>query len=250
MNNYFVSDILHYCNVSLEKCESMPKKKINFYDLTFVLKGEMTYTFDDRICVLKPNDAILLPLGTVRSRFAGTKPVKYVSFNFHMFPDVTLNLGKFIPNCISTEIKKIIAAFPQSHISPYYYSKEKIANILNYILFELLDITSLKSSNEHVLRIVKYIEENITQKMSLQSISNEVGLTKEYTAHIFKKETNKTLTHYLNERKLLLAKELILHNTMSLTQLAAYLGYDNYNYFSRLFKHFFKITPIAFKNRN
>ena len=123
MNNYFVSDILHYCNVSLEKCESMPKKKINFYDLTFVLKGEMTYTFDDRICVLKPNDAILLPPGTVRSRFAGTKPVKYVSFNFHMFPDVTLNLGKFIPNCISTEIKKIIAAFPQSHISPYYYSK-------------------------------------------------------------------------------------------------------------------------------
>lgn len=53
MGNYLVSDVLHYCNVSLSKCAHMPPKKIDFYDLTFVLSGSMTYTADNETVVLK-----------------------------------------------------------------------------------------------------------------------------------------------------------------------------------------------------
>ena len=48
---------------------------------------------------------------------------------------------------------------------------------------------------------------------------------------------------------MLLAKELVLRNEMSLSDLSAYLGYENYNYFSRLFKRYFDVTPISLKNR-
>ena len=57
----------------------------------------------------------------------------------------------------------------------------------------------------------------------------------------------KTLTDYVNERKMLLAKELILNGEMSLTDISTYLGFDNYNYFSRLFKQYLGITPISLK---
>ena len=113
-----------------------------------------------------------------------------------------------------------------------------------------MDMITLKSTNPHVLKIVRYIDEHITEKMSLKSISNEIGLTKEYTAYIFKKQTNKTITNYINERKMLLSKELMLRNNMSLNDLSAYLGYENYNYFSRLFKRHFDITPTNFKIKN
>lgn len=122
--------------------------------------------------------------------------------------------------------------------------------MLNFILFELIDVTSLKSSNPYVLKIAKYIGEHITEKMTLQSISQEIGLTKEYTANIFKKEMKITLTNYINERKMLLAKDLIISNEMSLGDLSAYLGYENYNYFSRLFKRYFGITPTNLKSKN
>ena len=250
MDNYLVSDILHYCNVSLDKSGHIPPREIDFYDLTFVLSGSMIYTANGTTYTLKKDDAILLPPGTLRSRIAHLEPVKYVSFNFRLQPHTALQLPECIPNCISSDIKKLVSAFPQSHLSPYYHAKEKVANMLNYILFELLDITALQSNNEHVLRIAKYIDEHITEKMSLQSISNEIGLTKEYTAFIFKRETNRTLTDYLNERKMLLAKDLISHNEMSLTDLASYLGYDNYNYFSRLFKRYFEVSPITLKNKS
>ena len=137
MHQYIVKDILHYCNVSLDKCSNISLKNIDYYDFTFVLSGSMTYTADGETLVLKKNDAIFLKPGTLRSRVGGNEPVKFVSFNFTTMPDVQLNLESFLPNCITSDIKKIISAFPQSHLSEYYHSKEKVANFLNFILFVL-----------------------------------------------------------------------------------------------------------------
>ena len=121
--------------------------------------------------------------------------------------------------------------------------------MLNYILFELQDIVAMQLNNENVTSIFHYIDSHITEKMSLQSISREVGLSKEYTANLFKKETKRTITDYINERKMLLAKELILQDVMRLTDLSAYLGYSDYTYFTKLFKRYFDVTPTGLKNR-
>ena len=76
-----------------------------------------------------------------------------------------------------------------------------------------------------------------------------MNLSREYTSYIFKKEMGNTLTAYVNERKLLLAKELITDGAMNLTDIASYLGYENYNYFSRSFIKYLDITPIARKQK-
>lgn len=249
MDNYIVSEVIHYVNVNLNGCIGMGKEVINFYDFTFVLSGSMTYVADGKKYVMEKNDAIFLKPGTVRSRYSGNEPVKYVSFNFHILPDAEFPFDEFIKNCISADIRKLVSAFPQSRLSTHYHSAQKLANLLNYMLFEVLDVTSLKSNNEHVIKILRYIEENISENLSLQKISEKINLTKEYTSYIFKKEMKKSLTNYINERKMLYAKKLILHHEMSLSDIAAHLGYSNYNYFSRLFKKHFNISPIAFKNR-
>lgn len=249
LDNYIVSEVIHYVNVNLNRCVGMAKEPINFYDFTFVLSGSMTYIADGKKYVLQKNDAIFLKPGTMRARYTGTEPVKYVSFNFHILPGAEFPFDEFIKNCISTDIRKLVSAFPQSRLSTHYHSAQKLANLLNYMLFEVLDVTSLKSNNEHVIKILRYIEENITENLSLQMISNKINLTKEYTSYIFKKEMNKSLTNYINERKMLYAKKLILNREMSLSDIASHLGYSNYNYFSRLFKKHFNISPISFKNK-
>ena len=249
MKKYFVSKVRHFCNISVDKCCAMKERTIDFYDLTFVLGGNMTYIIEGKTITLKKNDAIFLKPGCVNSRLDGAEHCEYVSFNFYLLPDVKLDFETFIPGCISRDIKTLLSAFPQSHISPYYHSEEKLANMLNYILLELSDIVSIRSSNEHIHKILNYIELHIRDKMSLESISKNINLSKEYTATIFKKETGKTLVNYINERKMMLAKELIISNEMSLVDVSNHLGYDNYNYFSRLFKKHFDVTPVYFKNK-
>ncbi len=249
MNCYFVREVTHYCNVSLNRCEAIPQRKLQFYDLTFVLQGKLTYTFDGHTQVLKKNDAILLPPGTIQSREKEPGGVKFVSFNFYVNQCATIPLEKFIPNCISADIKKIVSAFTQSHLTPYGYAKEKVANLLNYILLDLIYRTTQISKNEHVQKIIRYIDAHITENLSLQSVSREIGLSKEHVATIFKKEMGQTLCNYLNKRKMMLAKELLYDNIMPLTDLSAYLGYNNYNYFCRVFKRYFDMPPSAFKSK-
>lgn len=249
MKKYPVSEVIHFCNISVDKCCEIKERTIDFYDLTFVLNGSMTYIADGKTIVIKKNDAIFLKPGCVNSRLEGTEHCEYISFNFHLLPGAELEFDNFIPGCISRDIKTLLSAFPQSHISPYYHSEEKLANLLNYILLELVDIISMRSNNQHIHKILNYIEGHITEKMSLESISIVINLSKEYTAYIFKKETGKTIVNYINERKMMVAKELVISDEMSLVDISRHLGYDNYNYFSRLFRKYFDVTPISFKNK-
>ena len=249
MKNYIVKELRHYCNISVDHCTAIGTELIDFYDLTFVCSGSMTYIANGKTINLGKNDAMFLRPGTERVRLQGTEPVKYVSFNFYMYPDEELPFDEYMPNCISAEIKNLAANFSQSHLLPYYHSREKVTNMLNYILFELLDIVSLGTGNEHVVKIAKYVDEHITGKISLKEVSDHVGLSREYTATVFKKEMGKTVTDFINERKMMLAKEMVLEGELPLTDIAASLGYENYNYFSRLFKRYFDKTPISVKSR-
>ena len=247
MNNHFAQKIDYYCNVSLPKTQKIPLSIIPFYDFTFVLSGEMVYYANNKKYILHKNDAIFFPPGTLRAREETPTPVQYVSFNFFAYDNSSFPFEKWMHHCITSSIRKLVDLYPSTHLTEFYHAKEKCLLMLNYILLELLDNVHLQSGNEHVSHILCYVEEHITETLSLQMISNYIGLSKEYVANIFKREMGKTLTMYINERKMFIAKEMILHKEMGLTEVAQYLGYENYSYFSRTFKKFYNTSPIQMK---
>ena len=249
MQYYLVEDISHYCNVILKKCSPLHPSTIPYYDFSFILEGSAVYYADGVRIVLQKNDAVFLPPRTIRSREARDESLHFVSFNFTAPEGVEFPFPAYMPGCITADIRKLVSLYPPSHLSSFYHAKEKCVNMLNYILFELLDASELKCDNEHVMKILYYIEEHITEDLTLHTISKVVNLSREYTSYIFKKETGKTLTAYVNERKLLLAKELILGGEMSLVDVAHYLGYDNYNYFCRMFKRYLETTPMGLRQK-
>ena len=157
MTPYIVSDVCHYCNVSVARCSRMPPRTIQYYDLTFVIKGSMTYFANGERFVLCENDAILLPPGTLRERLEGEHRVDYVSFNFHILSECELNTPPFLKNVITSDIKKLADIFPQKRLSMLYHSKEKLTNLLNYILFEILESVSLESNNSDIIKIKKFM---------------------------------------------------------------------------------------------
>ena len=249
MQHYLVKDISHYCNVTKSIYGTILERPIPYYDFSFILEGSMVYYADGMKIQLQKNDAIFLPPETIRMREPVQNTVHFVSFNFTAMDGVTFPFPPYMPDCINGNIRRLVSLYPPIHLSNFYYSKEKCINMLNYILLELAELSELTSNNKHVIKILHYIEEHITENLTLRTISAQMNLSREYTSYIFKKEMGKTLTAYVNERKLLLAKELIADGSMTLTDIASYLGYENYNYFSRIFKNNLGITPIALKQK-
>lgn len=247
MDYYIIKNLVYFCSMSVNKCSELSLVQINYYDLTFVLKGTMTYIANGKTYVLHEKDAVLFPPGTLRERKANNEPTQYIAFNFQIQPNRSLPFEFFLPHCMTPIIRHLISIISDMKICSPYHSEEKIVNILNSILFELIDANNIRITNEHVIKIIKYIDENIQKKLSLKTISQQMNLSKEYTSYIFKKELGKTLTNYINEQKLLLARDLIYNYKISLRDVAAHLGYEDYNYFSRIFKKYYGVTPINFK---
>ena len=249
---YIVKELLHYCNVSLKSVNAIASMPINYYDFTFVLKGEMTYIVDGKKYVLRENDAVLIPPGALRERISSNQSVKYVSYNFTANEGAKLPSGIFLEGVISYDIKSICQIFSASHISDIYSTKEKVINLLNYILLEINDAIELESNNKHIISIIKFINEHISEPITLSTVSAKINLTKEYVSHIFKKETGKTVTDYINERKMMIAKEMLLGSHYELSNIADRLGYDNYSYFSEaqykeLFTELFSSNKLELK---
>ena len=247
MEAYIVKELLHYCNVTRKEQSQIEKAPIYYYDFTFVLKGEMTYAVDGKTYVLHQNDAILIKPGSIRERLKTPTLAKYVSYNFTVYDDSLIPKKTYLKDVISHDIRQITSIFSASHISNIYSSKEKVINLLNYILLEINDIINFDSNNKHIITIIKYINEHMSEPISLSTVSDYVNLSKEYTSCVFKKETGKTVTEYINERKMFIAKEMILGTNHSLVNIAEQLGYDNYSYFSKMFKKQFDISPRNLK---
>lgn len=250
MNLPTIKDISFYCNVSSSSTRPIIEKKIDYYDLTIITKGKMDYYIDGTYICLNENDAILIPPGSVRTRTSGNKQVKYTSFNFTISENYNIIDRIYMPSVVTDEIRRILSISNITRLSPSHLhkEKEKLACLLSYILLELQNILEFESSNKHIMEIIKYINSNITESISLSEVSKAVNLSKEYTASIFKKETGLTVNKYINERKLVMAKEMIAVGNMSLQEISENIGYENYGYFSRIFKKRFGMPPKEFKN--
>ena len=221
----------------------MAEDYIEFYDLTFVLKGTLVYIINDEEITLRRGDAILLPPGTKRQRLAGKSSVTYISFNFLLFHPLAEQTGRFIPNGISNEMIDICSTYSQISKTDPLFAKEKLMNLLNYILIELLGNSKPAEYSPRIVKAVKFIEGNLNKNISLVDLSRHLHLSKEYVAALFKQELGKTAGDYINDAKMNYAKELIQEKQFSLTEISDFLGYSSYNYFSRIFKKTYRISP-------
>ncbi len=249
MENYIVKELFHYCNVKSPQCDYYARKKVDYYTLAFALEGCITYVVDGNEYILNKNYAIFIKPGMTRERLENPQPIQFLNFNFEVCDGIELPLPLSVPlpNNFISDIKKLTQIFPYIHILSDSFSKQKISNLLNFILLELLEKNSRKSQNAYVNEIIKIVDERITEKLTLHDISTKLNLSKEYVSYIFKKETGTTLTSYINEQKMIVANEFVVNSDMPLTEIGQILGFENYNYFSRLFKKHFDQTPISMR---
>ena len=243
MTEYLIDHIENYSNTKYNKCIEISPFAIHYYDLTFVLEGSMVYYINGIKYTVQKNDAIFLPPKTMRGREYAVVNVKYVSYNFHFIKGMECTLPLYMPSIVTEEIRNLLSVFPFPTLQNTHYDQEKCACILNAILYELINLNSYPTSNKYIQAMIQYITTHITETISLNTLCRLTNLSKEYCAYLFKTEMGETAITYINRKKMQYAKELILRNEMPLCDIAEFLGYSNYNYFSRTFKKFYSYPP-------
>ena len=80
--------------------------------------------------------------------------------------------------------------------------------------------------------------------------ARELNLSANYFGDLIKKETGKTAMEYIQEKVIDLAKERLLGQTKSVSEIAFEIGYKYPQHFTRLFKQRVGISPQEYRTAN
>ncbi|KQX45935.1 response regulator transcription factor [Paenibacillus sp. Root444D2] len=123
---------------------------------------------------------------------------------------------------------------------------------INHMISKAIQyVTAVEQSQSIVEKVIKYISLQLdTQDMSREEVANHVFLNPDYLDRTFKKETGMSVTEYLVQERLKIAQELLTKSDMTVTAIAAHVGYSNVSHFSRRFKKLTRMNPNEYRQLN
>ena len=131
-----------------------------------------------------------------------------------------------------------------------YEASEKVdLKIIEAIIDTVKSVEeTLTDSSPIISRIKAVIEENVGEDFAIGNVADEIGISRYYMAHVFKKHTGTTVTDYRNELRLARAKTLLISTDRKISDIATDCGFSSSCYFSEIFKKAEGISPETYRN--
>lgn len=101
-------------------------------------------------------------------------------------------------------------------------------------------------SDSRILEILRYIDAHLTEELSIDILAEEFFISKFHMMRLFKQETGRSIHDYLQERRLLFARDLIRQG-VSATDSCFQSGFRSYSSFTRAYAKHFGTTPTGRK---
>ncbi len=177
----------------------------------------------------------------------------YMNFCFTHSPD----FSNLIHSDKAAPIRELIYNIKKelSHNNPE--RNLAIKSYLNLIIILLIREFNYKSDEQvpttqisNMLKATKYIDRNISDKLSLEDISAVAGVSPNYFSALFKQLNGTALWDYISAKRIEKAIGLILDGNEDMTMLSIALecGFNSTANFNKIFKKQTGMTPTQFKN--
>lgn len=95
--------------------------------------------------------------------------------------------------------------------------------------------------------LLRYLESNFKESISLQSLCRLVHLSESYLIRVFKQFIGITPFQYLNHLRMEAAVSYLLNTAFNIQEIAQLTGYNTIHYFSRHFKQKYGVSPTQFR---
>jgi len=111
----------------------------------------------------------------------------------------------------------------------------------------LVNNHNTRSYSLPIQKVITRINFDITADLSLKTTAAYLKVNASYLSNLFKKETGYTLTNYVNKKRIEHAAFLLSTTTLSISTIAQQCGILDENYFTKLFKRQYHLTPSQYR---
>jgi AraC-like DNA-binding protein len=269
--------LVDYANVSKSLFETEFKVSLDFYKISFknsftgqVKYGQGHYDFDQGgMAFLKPGQLVIASTDKssyegfvlyfhpdfIRNYALGTAINQYGFFSYDVSEALFLSAGEKetitrLFGQIGDELKNNIDHFSQDILVSH------IELLLNYSnrFYNRQFITRKAVNHEVTVSLDKllnrYFENGRGLKDGIPSvhyISSELQISQRYLSDLLRSLTGQNTQQYVQHYVIDISKDLLSGSSLSVTEIAYYLGFGHPQSFSKLFKIKTDLTPLAFR---
>ncbi len=247
----------------------------DFYEIYLFLSGNVTYIIEGKSYTLRPKDILIINNQELHKAVI-ENGIPYERIVIWINPTFIKSLCSEKTNLLSvfdTSSNKLNLIRPNPDLSEEIYkTAEKLGNayvssdfgndLLKHVYFTelLVYLNSISQNpaneenmpgvtyNDKISKIIDYINENLNKDVSLQMLSSRFYLSKYHLLREFKKNTGYTIHRYTQQKRLIMARELLRENKQ-ITEVCSQCGFGDYSNFIRSFKKEFGMSPKKYFKR-
>ncbi len=228
-----------------------------YHELIYVDYGSINLIVADQKFRLGSGECMFIN-GIDYHSFAGTDGLPFDFLNIMFYGEVPEVLfSKKIT--VSRECHELMAKMREESIDEMKHYEELCSCYLTELIITLWRQETLElpktfpeaayQQNYHsevVRRAVALIGENYREPLTLEQLSKALGISISHLRFLLKRETGKSFTTLLHERRVEAAKHLLRKGTLSLSGISEAIGYASTSFFFRVFRNQTGMTPKAY----
>jgi len=143
-----------------------------------------------------------------------------------------------------------LKAIPLSDPSSYMESIGILQQLLSrFIKATVPKILSKSRLDDRIRESVHFINGNLDNHLDVKSLAQRSCLSTDYYSNLFNRVMGSRPISYINLKKIERARYLISTTNQDLSEISFLLGFENYNYFSRMFKKHTGLSPRLFRKK-
>ena len=222
-------------------------------EFDLITEGALEINLDGRDYVIKKGELVFVNQYIVH-KVTNTPSVKYthmiISTKFLQENGINLSELWFQEKILAdSKTKEYFSKLEEERSSRKPYFKTTMQGLILELIVHLARNYSTKRTEEadaylnqfgtefnYVKRAIDYISANVHKPLTVEEISNAVGISQYHFMRIFKKVTKYTLSDYINMKRCEKARTMILSGECTITEAALSSGFSNLSYFAKVFK--------------
>ena len=228
-------------------------------ELNFILSGNGTHVIGGEICNFQAGDMLIHNCGVLHDEnLLVNAPINawciaVTNFKLENLPPNTILPKNFHPRIPCQAVAEQLAQI-YSLVHDFAQNDYQIANSLAravvLIVHKIIKTEARAATTEEnilVEKIRRYIEAHYAENLSLSDLANVISVNEYYLAHSFKKVTNYSPQQYIMRRRIGKAQCLLIYTQLPITEIAYQVGYEDSDYFSRVFKKLIGTSPREYR---
>lgn len=270
MNDFFVEkspDLsIHFVYTEKPKQNDFYMHMHDFYELYYFVSGSGTFIVEGTEYKLESGDIVILNSNEAHYfRIDNDAPYIRLTINFQKSLFDSLDTDNYLFKAFDNREKGQMNLYKAVDFeSPYHIvlmnnlisktENKRLQTISNLLLllyeiataFEKKEVEPIKDTL--VRNIIKYININLFQSISLDNLCDEFHISKAHLCRIFKNATGTTVNDYIITKRLIFANELIASGYQA-TKAYLLSGFNDYTTFYKAYKKRYNISPSQKKKQ-